>query len=322
MRRGMIWLLGMVLSTSWALAEDPGDWQTTVQGLLADYRDAASGAADGSALRETVSVADYAARNPRCLFPDPDLKGILGGMAFRFTTDGRFGLSFGPDFLQTYRKGSTAHWTVLAHELWHFRDYLRNPQTFVQSKKDVRESVLYEMDAIHVEADFVRLLADQKRQLTSFEQFVFGSYDHDYLASVVLMLHSESQRVIFFLNRHEKELGQGPIDGPAEIQALTQMGKALVDAYAKVDKAPEIEGFGAYVDLLTFRRQWAHFVPFVLRSPETTWGQVFETYPGLAELNATITAIETRDAALWADFRRHVVAAWEEEIRATPTEAS
>jgi len=106
---------------------------------------------------------------------------ILGGMYFRKNKSGNVNLVFGQKYLDTYTKNSSLHYTILMHEFKHIYDYIFNKASFFNSNE--KEIFQYELNAVNIEAEFIKYYLSGKFNLSKCENYIFESYENDNLDS-------------------------------------------------------------------------------------------------------------------------------------------
>lgn len=241
-------------------------------------------------------------------------EGILDGMSFTHEKDtGQFGLSFGTAFLDSYWTGSTAHLSVLVHELWHLRDYRRDSVAFTKGSNDAKEKFWYELDAMHVEAEFVKNYLDPD-SLSRFEAFVLQSYTNDNLNGLAMVLHKQSEKVFFYFDNLEKIFRSGEKSGNELISDLAGEGRKLLDRYGSMEAKTSFSHYTAYTEVSTFQKHMLRTLPLFLNRPTMTWAEVFKQYPSIKSFYDEALVVLGRDSSIQDDYRRGLVKWWEDDI--------
>jgi hypothetical protein len=149
----------------------------------------------------TFIIAENAIRNNVVSFKiDKNLDNVLSGMAFRTYESGEISLVFGVKFLDLYNENSSIHYSILIHEYRHLHDYLKNRIAFQNAKTDEKELYWYELDALRIEAEFIKYYLHGKYNLSKFDEYLLHSFENDNLNIASILLEKE-QYEYFFLFR-------------------------------------------------------------------------------------------------------------------------
>jgi hypothetical protein len=131
---------------------------------------------------------------------------ILGGMYFRKNKAGIVSLAFGQKYLDTYNKNSSIHYTILMHEFKHLNDYFLNKDIFFKLHK--KEVFKYELNAINIEAEFIKYYLTGNINISKCENYILESYEKDNLDSWTIYNRKESAGIYRFLINMELEYEQ------------------------------------------------------------------------------------------------------------------
>ncbi len=108
------------------------------------------------------------------------------------------------------KKSPTLAMTMIMHEMKHARDYFTIGEPYKEYMKNPLEQFMYEMDALFIEALFVRdFLQPRYKNLTPFERYVLESLEKDNLASVAALFMAEDMDLIYSLYGLGKKLDAG-----------------------------------------------------------------------------------------------------------------
>ncbi|MDR2658840.1 MAG: hypothetical protein LBC27_02460 [Spirochaetaceae bacterium] len=144
-------------------------------------------------VHETFVLSENAVRNNGVTFKiDQRLDKILNGMSFNIYESGEISLVFGIKYLETYSPNSSIHYSILIHEYRHLHDYLKNGIVFMDAKKDEKESYWYELDALRIEAEFIKYYLAGKYNLSKFEEYLLYSFENNNLNTASILLQKES----------------------------------------------------------------------------------------------------------------------------------
>jgi hypothetical protein len=162
---------------------------------------------------------------------DPELNNkmantILGGMYFRKNKSGNVNLVFGQKYLDTYTKNSSFHYTILMHEFKHLYDYIFNKASFFNSNE--KEIFQYELNAVNIEAEFIKYYLSGKFNLSKFENYIFESYENDNLDSWTIANRKVSADIYRTLIDIEKKYKLNIISKEQLIKILLQMVDQLL----------------------------------------------------------------------------------------------
>lgn len=119
--------------------------------------------------------------------------------------------------------------SMLMHEMKHARDYFTVGETYKEHMKNSLEEFMYEMDALFIEALFIRdYLAPRYKDLTAFEQYVLASLENDNLASVALVFMAVDMSLTYRFYGIGKELDSG-MSCKDYFAEFSRRGKPLFD---------------------------------------------------------------------------------------------
>ena len=162
---------------------------------------------------------------------DPEKDTILGGMSFGYNTkNGETNFSVGRRFLDTYRKGKTIHLVIMMHEMRHLYDFTTNQKTYLEAKNNKKEEYWFELDAIHIEAEFIEKYL-QNCNLSEFELFVLNSFQKDNLDSISVFMKHERMNVFFYFNALEERYRKDKKTQNKIINEIVLNGEDLIKTY-------------------------------------------------------------------------------------------
>jgi len=220
--------------------------------------------------------------NPK-ISPEIDIKmanTILGGMYFRKDKSGIINLVFGQKYLDTYIKNSSIHYTVLMHEFKHLYDYFLNQDSFFKSNK--KERFQYELNAVNIEAEFIKYYLTGKFNLSNCENYILQSYEKDNLDSWTISNRKESAdifRIIIDLEtKYKKNIISTEILMTELIQKADQLlSKAdkflsLLDVYSS--SKDNFSLYGHYIRMRTFET----YIKFIFKQ-ESEMTEILIKYP-------------------------------------------
>jgi hypothetical protein len=185
---------------------------------------------------------------------------VLGGMYFRKDKLGRINIVFGQKYLDTYNINSSIHYTILMHEFRHLNDYYQNKNSFFQSNE--KERFQYELNAVQIEAEFIKYYLFGKYNLSRCENYILESYKKDNLESWTILKQKESADIFRILNDIEVKYKQNIISQDRLVKELVQkvdqlLAKknqflSLFDIYHA--DANKFSRFGHFIRLKTFEK--------------------------------------------------------------------
>ncbi|WCL50017.1 hypothetical protein [Leptospira sp. GIMC2001] len=135
---------------------------------------------------------------------DPTLpSSIEGGAIFAFDSAGSHpGIYISPYLVDLYEKRPSLVYSILIHEFQHADSYFTNKDLFILTRDNPVEKYLYEMDAYHLEALFIKnyLAHDKRFILSEFEKFLSSSHSKDNLASFSQAAYKFDMRLVYYLH--------------------------------------------------------------------------------------------------------------------------
>ena len=260
----------------------------------------------------TFMVADEAVRNRDVNFGiDTSLDTVLSGMYFNIHESGETSLVFGLTYLDTYRPGSSIHYSILIHEFRHLHDYMTNREAFLAARNDEKHSYWYELDALRVEAEFVNYYFGD-RVLTHFEEFLRESFIYDNLNSASIICLRESMNYFFYFNYLELSYLNNEIPGSEIIDELLLNGEMLLDYYNSTQD--EYLSFFHYIEIITYRKYLIRLMIIIMDNPSMTWGEVFDIHPAVGRLYYEMSDILNSHHNRQMEYLSTLIQYWEDDI--------
>ncbi len=131
--------------------------------------------------------------------------------------------------LDSAKKRPTLAMTMILHEMKHAHDYFSIGDRYRECMKNRLEGFMYEMDALFIEALFIRdFLAPRYKDLTDFERYVLASMEKDNLASVALVFMQEDMDLTYDLYDLGKKLDKG-LDCREYFAEFSRRGKTVLE---------------------------------------------------------------------------------------------
>jgi hypothetical protein len=259
-------------------------------------------------------ISKNAIRNKEVTFKiDPRLETVLSGSSFSVYESGEISLVFGLKYLDTYYPGSSIHYSILIHEYRHLHDYITNKTTFINAQKDEKELYWYEMDAMRIEAEFIKYYLVGKFNLSRFEEYILYSFDTNNLNTASIFLKKESWSFFWYFNEMENRFAENEISRKEIIMDLEKNGKKLLANYHD-DADEDYLRFIRYIEISTFRKYLIRILGIIINQPGITWKEVFELYPAIEEIYDKMSEILNNDNRDQAQFLNTLYQFWENDI--------
>jgi hypothetical protein len=226
---------------------------------------------------------------------------VYGGAWFSIREDtGEYWLSVGKGLIDVYHLYPSLMYSVITHELWHARDYLADPENYVRHNQDKMEKLLYEKDAIFVEAMFIdEVLVPLEYELSYFETYLLRCHQADSISSFYITFQIVDSSVVDYIAHWRREYFAGE-SADTVYAALMDIGRRQLDSYSRLagtdgewDRYTALAGLNA----------WFIYSIHVIEQIEgrenryDTWDDVFAGQPEYADLYDGIADIidEQRD---------------------------
>jgi hypothetical protein len=282
--------------------------------LLTNFNSIIGNNQNSKLVYEAFTVSKNAIDNKEVTFLiDLKQNRILSGMSFGFSESGEINLIFGKDFLDTYKSNSSIHYSILIHEYRHLHDYLTNKSNYIKVKTDEKEKYLYELDALRIEAEFIKYYLVGKYNLSSFEEFVLRSFEDDNLNSASIFILKEGMNMFFWFDDREMKYQENNILREKILNELEQNGNMLVSSY-HVEKE-EHNGFAHFIDIITFRRYMIRIMKVMNVDPKITWEDLFIQYPKIGKIYKEASIIIDTDIDKQNQYINSVIQNWETDIK-------
>jgi hypothetical protein len=262
---------------------------------------------------ETFALSENSIRSNDVTFKiDPELDNILNGMAFRIYETGEISLVFGQKYLDTYSLNSSIHYSILIHEYRHLHDYLKNSTVFLDAKKDEKESYWYELDALRIEAEFIKYYLAGKYNLSKFEEYLLYSFENNNLNSASILLQKESMNIFFYFNDLETRYFENKDSKEDIINELEQNGTILIKNF--YENNDDFTKFYHYIEISTFRKYLVNILITLINKPKMTWGEVFTQYPKIEDIYSKMNEILNIYNDDQSQYWNSVYQYWEDDI--------
>jgi hypothetical protein len=293
------------------------DYSNKINNLLINIKDIVMGKEITGNVINTYNVAENALKNNLVTFKiDTDLDKILNGMAFRHYQDtGEISLVFGKYFLDTFTKGSTIHYSILMHEFKHLHDYIANKDDFLSARDNEKEKYWYELDALHIEAEFVKYYLYGKYELSNFENYLLNSFNTDNLDSISIINERENMGTFFYFDKMEEAYRNDNTEKERLLRDVVDRGNSNIKEYENDDPLNQFNYFADYIVLSTFRRYMLRFMAIIINNPTTTWGEVFAQYPDIGNIYNKITEIQSKDSEIHTEYLHTINDYWENDFK-------
>ena len=261
----------------------------------------------------TFRVSKNAIRNNEVTFKiDPKLNTILSGMSFNTYESGEISLVFGLKYLDTYYPGSGIHYSILIHEYRHLHDYLTNKTAFMDAKTNEKESYWYELDALRIEAEFIKHYLAGKYVLSKFEGYLLYSFENNYLDTASIFILREGMNVFFYFDNLEKKYKKNEITIEEIINNLERNGSMLISDYNNDED--DFISFINYIEISTFRKYLIKILVTIVDNPTMTWGEVFEQYAIIGNIYEKMSEIIDNNNDKQNQYIRSLYKNWEDDI--------
>ena len=261
----------------------------------------------------TFLTAENAVRNNRIsLRIDPNLNTVLSGMYFSIYDSGEIGLVFGLKYLDSWFPESSVHYSILIHEYRHLHDYIVNRQAFVDALNDEKERYWYELDALRVEAEFIKDYLYGNFELSRFEYYLLYSFEDNNLNTISIIFLRESMDVFFFFHNLEMAFNNNEISRDDIIRELPYHADYFMEMFHEANE-DFLRAF-FYIDISTFRRYLIRTMVIILNSPQMTWGEVFSLYPEIGRVYHEMSEIINGYFDAQNDYFQNLISIWENDI--------
>jgi hypothetical protein len=245
---------------------------------------------------------------------DPGGDMILSGMYFSRNIDTNvISLIFGKKFLDTYRQDSSIHYSILIHELRHLHDYIENKEAFTNAANDEKEKYWYELDALHIEAEFIKYYLVDNYTLSKFENYLLYSFEHNSLDAISAIMKKESRNTFFYFDKFENQYKSDNSRKNDILQTIIEDGNQFIAEY-NVGISDSFLCYMTFITLSTFRKYLIRFMSLIVNDPAVTWGEVFAQYPAVAGIITEIEEIQSKDIEKQNAYLHTVFNHWENDF--------
>lgn len=171
-----------------------------------------------------------------------------------------------PYVIDLYQTNPSIVLSALTHEMQHASSFFNDTQYFTDMINVDLENYRYEMDAYNIEANFIiAYLLPDKYTLTTFETFLYKSFQDDYLSNFSFALLGREMEMAFALSKiHDK------FDTyEACIGEINKMATGLLNT--KFDKGgKDWDNYKKIVPIISFLK----FAPQAIRNIDTKFEKI------------------------------------------------
>jgi hypothetical protein len=198
------------------------------------------------------------------LMTDEGLHNVLFGACFNFSLDDptqKPVISLDKTLLSLYPRQKSLVFSLLIHEIQHAYNYFVDHEAFVTTYNNLLENYLYEMDAYHVEALFIRdVLIPQDYPLTDFEKLLVVSFENDNLDYFSFVFINLDMRLVYYL--YNVTLNKQSVE--KNIEELLRVGNELIDLFKYPEQDDKWNQFVSLIPMHTYCRFIQQYVYNVL----------------------------------------------------------
>ncbi len=201
MKRCLLLISYFLLSCTIIFAAETIVTPNDISPIIDEIQSILSTSAD-PALKETVQLVINKIKSESVYFVSDDSidKNIYSGIGFRASDNPNIKpyFFFYPELFGLYSTNPTIVCSAMIHEFKHCYDYYTNNRLFVISFMNILEKYLFEMDAYHVEALFIReMIKLNKGKITDYENFLVNSFTQDNLEGFSLLFKHVNHRQLY-----------------------------------------------------------------------------------------------------------------------------
>jgi hypothetical protein len=292
---------------------DVDKYQNTIFKIISNLDSIMENNQSSELVYNTYILAINAIRNNEVTFKiDPSLNGTLNGMNFTVYESGEISLTFGLKYLDTYYAESSVHYSILIHEYRHLHDYLKNKTAYINAKTNEKEIYWYELDALRIEAEFIKYYLAERYYLTKFEAYLKYSFEDNYLDTASIFLLKESMNVFFYFHNLETKYKENKITKEEIITDLEERGNTFISNYT--DEEDDFINFIHYIEISSFRKYLIRLLTIIIDNPIMTWGEVFERYTEIAEIYEKMTDILSKYNNRQNQYIQFLYQYWEDDV--------
>ena len=169
------------------------------------------------------------------------------------------------------------------------------------------------MDAIRIEAEFIKYYLEGKYNLSRFEAYLLYSFENNNLNTASIFIKRESWFIFWYFNDLEKRFVENEITKEEIIKELKRTGNEHIDNYYN-EAGEDYLRFIRYIEISTFRKYMIRILIFIIEKPEMTWGEVFEQYPKIEEIYKKMGEIIDNNNKEQMQYLNSLYQFWEDDI--------
>jgi hypothetical protein len=198
----------------------------------------------------------------------------------------KYSLSFGQFITDNYESYPTLIFGIILHEFQHLYDFSNNRELIEISKNNQIEKTYFEIDALILEALFLKTYAQGKANLSPLEKYLIKDIDKNMSGSAMIFCETD----LVLLHKVDAIKDQN-ISFKQGLKDFVNIGKDLLETVKFSDKK-----FPNYCSLITYKtyiyysRQVLHNLVYKLDHKSVTHDNInFSDYP---DLDKVITKLE------------------------------
>jgi len=245
---------------------------------------------------------------------DPKLETILSGSYFSIKENNTVSLKFGIDLLNIYYKKKNIVHSILIHEMRHAYDYFVNNELFTLGNKDEKQKYWFELDALHVEAQYIEECVDPIER-TKFEKYVYDSWINDNLDSASVIIKRERMDTFFYINNMISEYYKDNSKKTEILVMIADYGDKILQAWKDIDRNKEYECTFLITTINTYYKYLFRAIRTMNTDTAITWERFYEENHRLEKIIKTMEIILKDNGQKAVDFSVKVIKYWEQDIR-------
>jgi len=180
---------------------------------------------------------------------DPEKIYLLQGVFFKREETGILTVIIGQKYIDTYRKDSSIHHTILIHELKHLYDCYMLKEKFYNSK--IKEKHWFEFQARFIEIEFIKNYLIGKFTLTRLEDLLLKCYERDDFNYYTVLVHHISYNIFKQFKKMENEYSKNIISVDDIVKEIINDSYQLISEYLEINE--EFIKYAYYVLIFSFR---------------------------------------------------------------------
>jgi hypothetical protein len=186
-------------------------------------------------------------------------------------------------------------------------DYFAHTTWYTEHRDNILERYLYDMDALYVEAQFIKqCILDSDYEMTKLESFIVSSLDKDDLSGASVLLFGVDKNIVYDLYTKRRRVADGKLNTDELLRSCVELGRKL--AISDLDTV----NWSTFIDIVRMRTYEKYLAPLI--NPIISQQVLDDDAQIVNEINELRTSIYQKYSLRWQEFDNYRLALYDNMI--------